>query len=336
MDLTVIIVNWNAKALLANCLRSLRSHADGLRLQIILVDNCSSDGSQEMITSCFPEVDLVNSGANLGFARANNLVLDRVRSDLVLFLNPDTEVRPGALCRIRDVMLGDPGIGAVSCKTFDSSGAIQELGVQRFPTPMTELVKLLFFSNRTRRALTWWLPRQDPEKSGFVEKLFGACLLVRRAVLNQVGSFDEQFFMYCEDVDLSQRIRAAGWKLYYDAEAEIMHVCGSSSSRATGEFSVLMMCESFWQLMRKHHGAVGSAGYRAAVLTGALFRCLLLVPATGISVLRGDSRAQNSLRKYATMVQWSLGVRRPVVADVPQGNPPITSGRLSMLKETHE
>ncbi len=316
MDLSIIIVNWNTCTLLRNCLRSIQQGGRGLTVQTIVVDNNSSDGSREMVTREFPQVTLLNSGANLGFARANNLALPLVQSPLVLFLNPDTEILADALQRMVQFMHGRPDVGALGCKIRNVSGTIQRLGLQWFPTPWTEFLKFIAVSEQTLSRLPRFFPSHDPEASGEVHKLFGACLLTRRAVLEKVGGFDERFFMYCEDVDFCYRVAAAGWKLFYLSDAEILHLGGGASSAAPGTFSVLMTCESFSQFMRKHHGKIGSAAYRLAAFAGAQFRLMAL----GVmSATRFASKtAQNhslrpSIRKYLTITRWALGLARPVI-----------------------
>ena len=316
MDLSVIIVNWNTKELLENCLRSIESNCGDNAIQTIVVDNNSSDDSREMVARCFPKVTVFNSGGNIGFAKANNLGLAYARAPLVLFLNPDTEIKGEALDLMVLFMRNNPSVGALGCKIKNVSGTIQRLGLQWFPSPWTELLKFIAVSERTFARLPRLFPYHDPEKSGEVNKLFGACLLVRRTVLNQVGSFDERFFMYCEDVDLCYRITRAGWKLFYLSDAEILHLGGATSSSVPGAFSVLMMCESFSRFMRKHHGKAGSAAYRLVALFGAQIRIvtLLLIGLIGIAGRRGSGKSvENSIRKYFTITKWALGLQRPAI-----------------------
>jgi GT2 family glycosyltransferase len=316
MDLSIIIVNWNTRDLLRDCLRSIEAKPSRLAIQTIVVDNNSADDSREMVAREHPGVELMNSGGNLGFARANNLALPRVRSPLVLFLNPDTLVTAEALERMVACLESDPAIGAVGCRIVDAEGRVQQLGLQWFPSPFTELLKYLAVSERTYRRLPGF-PWHDPDVSGPVRKLFGACLLVRQSVLQQVGSFDELFFMYCEDVDLCHRIARAGWKLYYLSEAEIVHVGAASSSKAPGAFSVLMGCESFSKFMRKHHGILGGAAYRCVALLGAHARLVLLLFLRALAACRPQRRPRLDLpgatRKYWTVIRWALGLQKPVI-----------------------
>ncbi len=316
MDLTIIIVNWNTRELLRNCLASILGHAGSLAIQTIVVDNQSADGSAAMVAEEFPSVVLVNSGGNLGFARANNLAVPLAAAPYVLFLNPDTEVRPGSLQAMVDFLVAHPDVGALGCKIRNRTGELQELGLQWFPSPLTELVKFCAVSAGTYRRLPRLFPYHDPEQSGYVKKLFGACLLVPRPVLDRVGSFDDRFFMYCEDVDLCHRIGSAGWRLYYLSEVEILHLGAGASDAAPGSFSVLMNCESFSKLMRKYYGGLGAFGYRLVLLVGAPLRlaALFMVRLAGAFRL-AQVRATwlGSVRKYLVTLRWVFGLQRAVI-----------------------
>ena len=156
MDLTIVIVNWNGGRLLTRCLESLRAHAAGAA--VIVVDNNSSDGSRESAASEFPEFQVINSGANLGFGRANNLARKLIKTGNVLFLNPDTEVMEGALQRALRCLEEHPDVGAVGCKMLTPEGEVQQLGLQWRLTPWTVLLELLFITERSRRHLRSWLP----------------------------------------------------------------------------------------------------------------------------------------------------------------------------------
>jgi GT2 family glycosyltransferase len=181
---------------------------------------------------------------------------------------------------------------------------------------MTEFVKFLAISKWTYSRLPRFFPCHDPETSGEVKKLFGACLLVRRSVLDQVGSFDERFFMYCEDVDLCHRIAQAGWRLFYLGDVEILHLGGSASANASSAFAVLMTCDSFSKFMRKYYGKSGSVTYRLIAFLGAQARLVMLlvmgiVGLTGLLGSKVDIRA--SMNKYFTIIKWALCLQRPVI-----------------------
>jgi GT2 family glycosyltransferase len=324
-NLTIIIVNWNTREMLKGCLESIRQNNDIQKIKIIVVDNASKDGSFEMVQTEFPEVNLINSGGNIGFGRANNLAILYANASLVLFLNPDTVVMQGTLEGMVDFMKSHPSVGAMSCKitygpsqieTIGTDGEAHTLGLQWFPSPFTELLQMLFLSDKMIQKLKEYLPYKDPNKSGYVSKLYGTCLMVRRGVLEQVGYFDERFFMYGEDVDLCRRITDAGWKLYYMSEVKIAHLVGGAESKAANQFGTLMRCQSISQLMDKYYGKFGRILYRIVVFLGSavrLFMLLILKSMSYAQLLRFKKEYEVSFSKYFAMVKWSFNLQKPVV-----------------------
>jgi GT2 family glycosyltransferase len=219
MDVSIIIVNWNGGDMLLECLDSIAKAEGDLKVQVIVVDNASKDGSREAAQARFPRYEIINSGANLGFGKANNLARTMVKSDLVLFLNPDTILFENSLKPAIDFIRAHPDVGAVGCKMRYPTGEVHEQGLQYVPSPWTEFLNLLFMSTRTRRWFAKWLPTFDPNKSGYVVKLYGGYLLCPRTLLDKVGWFDERYFMYAEDVDLCHAIGQQGAMLYYMSTA---------------------------------------------------------------------------------------------------------------------
>lgn len=318
MELSVIIVNWNTSEMLKNCLYSIEETKGNIDLEIIVVDNASSDGSREMINDQFPTVRLINSGGNIGFARANNLAIPYAKAPLVFFLNPDTVVKSNAIRLMIDFLTVNVSVAGIGCKIKDLKGKVQNLGLQWFPTPFTEFVDILLVSEKTINKIRNLVPFKDPKKSDYVSKLYGACLMVRKDVLDQIGYFDERFFMYGEDVDLCMRIVKKGWKLYYLSEAEIIHLSGGSSKNAGNHFSYLMMSESISQLMEKYHGKLGRFLYRIVIFVGSNVRLLLLLMLRSMSkmrVLRQNSDYRASFDKYVAMVRWSMNIEKPIVKE---------------------
>lgn len=317
-DLSIIIVNWNTKDLLRDCLFSIRKSAANYKLQIIVVDNASSDDSQAMVKTLFPEVRLINSGGNIGFARANNLAIPYADTPFILFLNPDTIVLENSISDMIDFMKNNLSVGGLGCKIKDKDGKVQPLGLQWFPSPLTEFLSLLFISKGSRETFKRYLPYKNPQESGTVSKLYGGCLMVQREVLEQVGYFDERFFMYGEDVDFCRRIINGGWKLYYLSKAEIIHLCGGASRKSTSQFSTLMKCESISKLMKKYYGKRGLLLYKVAILTGSLVRLIILgtlKALSGLSLIRPKINFRESFNKYKAMMKWSLNLEKPLVKE---------------------
>ncbi|MEN6350227.1 MAG: glycosyltransferase family 2 protein [Syntrophomonas sp.] len=316
MELSIIIVNWNTREMLRNCLSSLKDHTGRHKVKVFVVDNASKDGSVEMVHNQFPWVYLINSGGNIGFGKANNLAKPYSYTPYILFLNPDTIILNDAITEMLDYMETNQDVGALGCKMKYPDGVVQPLGLQWFPTPFTELISMLIISQRTQKRLKSYLPYVDPNKNSVVSKLYGGCLMVRKSVLDQVGWFDERFFMYGEDVDLCKRITEAGWKLYYLSDTQIIHLCGGASGEAPSNFSVLMKCESISKLMRKYYGNTGALLYKLVILSGSSFRLFVLaVLKIASSLLKkgNNSEYKNTHLKYVAMIKWCLNFQKPEI-----------------------
>jgi hypothetical protein len=317
MDLTIVIVNWNGGQLLHDCLASLAAQSGELELQVIVVDNASRDGSRERAQRDFPQFTVINSGSNLGFGRANNLARPLVKSDLVLFLNPDTVVFEDSLARMAEGIRQRPEVGILGCQMRYPSGEVQELGLQYFPTPGREFLSDLFLTRGLRRRLRRWLPYLDPRQDAYAMKLYGGCLLCRREALEQVGWFDERYFMYGEDADLCRAVQEQGWKLFYLSSAAIIHVCGGTTAGSTNAFSVLMKAESIAKLIAKYSGPAAPALYRLGTFVAASIRLALLCPVRLATLAARGSRARrvaDSFLKHRLLVLWALGWRSAVPA----------------------
>jgi GT2 family glycosyltransferase len=316
MSLTIVIVNWNGGELLLRCLRSIRASQTSLGVKVIVVDNDSHDGSREAAQREFPEFHLFNSGSNLGFGRANNLARPLVDTPLVLFLNPDTELRPDTLEKAVRCLLDHPDVGALGCKMVYPDGTVQEQGFQWFPSPGTILLEALLGTPAIRRWFRAWLPVINPEENAYVRKLYGGFVLGRKDVIDRAEWFDNRYFMYAEDVDLSRTITDLGWKLFYSAEMEIVHVAGGASQKAPGGFSVLMKSESVNRLIHKYQGRSAATRHRAVVLLGALLKlgvALLLFPAMRLGGAGSAQRVAQGIPKQRNLLCWALGIRQPQV-----------------------
>ncbi len=225
VTLAIILLSWNTAGLLADCLRTIPAGAAGITCHIIVVDNASTDGSADMVAQEFPTVQLIRSAVNLGFAGGNNLGI-RVADPAipyVLLLNSDTLVKPGALTALVRFMDEHPEAGIVGPRLLRPDGTPQPYAFGSDPTPLYLLrrgLKRLLF----RRYLHDWAT----DKTLTVDWVSGACMLVRRAAIEQVGLLDENMFMYFEDNEWCLRMRKAGWKVYYNPQVEIVHFGGQS------------------------------------------------------------------------------------------------------------
>jgi len=234
MDLSIIIVNYNTKALLRQTLESVFRNHPKYRFEVFVVDNNSSDGSCGMIQEMFPQVDLIKNGKNLGFSRANNQAIRISQGRYILLLNSDTVVLPGALDTMIEFLEENPHVGAAGCKVVLPKGKLDLACRRSFPTPLNALFQAVGLSKLFPKSplfAQYNLTYLDEDKTYPVDCIVGAFMMVRRETIEQVGLLDELFFMYGEDIDWCYRIKQAGWEIYYHPKAKIIHYKGASSEK---------------------------------------------------------------------------------------------------------
>jgi GT2 family glycosyltransferase len=298
VDITIIIINYRTREYLRQCLRSTAGE-QGIRTETIVVDNDSRDGSVEMAKSEFPGVSVIANAANLGFARANNQALSMARGDFVLLLNPDVEVRPGAMRKMLEFMRGSGDIGAAGCRVYYPDGRVQ-MSCGRAPT----IASALFGGQSINRVFRRLVPGRDfigscgvladeLGKCRDVETLLGACVILRRSVLEQVGPFDEHMFMYFEECELFDRIRKSNNRVVYFPDASVSHHAGASVERDNIAAAVGHYLRSQEYYLGKVHGLRHARSLRIAIAGSALVKaaCLALTyPVTPHSQRRGHKK----------------------------------------------
>lgn len=271
---SVIIVNYNVKYFLEQCLFSVRAalkQADG---EVIVVDNASSDGSREYLEPRFPEVRFIWNRENLGFARANNLALEQSRGNHILFLNPDTIIGEDALASGVAFMEAHPEAGAIGVRMIDGSGNFLKESKRAYPSLWTSFSKLTGLAGlfpHSRVFASYHLGHLDPLQNHEVDVLAGAYMWVRREAIQQVGSFDERFFMYGEDIDLSYRLQAAGWKNYYVADTTVIHFKGESTKKGSLNY-VRMFYKAMAIFVEKHYTSITAFFFRFFITVGIWLR----------------------------------------------------------------
>lgn len=271
-DLSVIIVNWNTRELLAQCLHSVYNTAGDLSLEVFVVDNASTDGSAAMVRERFPQVRLIENAENVGFARANNQAIRLATGRYVLLLNSDTRALSGALSSLVDFMDAHPQAGAAGARLLNANGTLQP-SCHRMLTPWREFWRLLYLEHM-HRTVTYPMGSWDVRSPRAVEVIKGACLMVRHAALVQVGLLDESYFMYTEEVDLCYRLRRAGWLLYWVPLAQVIHY-GEASSRQVAEAMFVQLYRSKVQFYRKTGGEARARLFRRLVYLAYLPRVAL-------------------------------------------------------------
>lgn len=262
--LSIIIVNWNTKDHLENCLKSIYENTKNITFEIIVVDNASSDGSVEMVRSKFPYVTLIENKENLGFGAANNQGIKTSKGKYILILNPDTVILPGCLDRLMGFLGQYSDVGAVGPKILNPDKTIQITCARNFPTLLTEFFWLTTLVRRfpKNRVIGYYLMSYwDHDDRREVNCLSGACMMVRKDVLEKLELFDEDYFMYGEDVDLCYRIKKASWQIWYLSEAQIIHY-GGASSKKISESAAIYDRKAIQLFFRKHYGKLVTGLYR--------------------------------------------------------------------------
>ncbi len=316
MDVSICIVNWNTKELLANCIKSLQDKTLGVSYEVIIVDNNSNDGSAAMVRQRFPHCKLVESKENLGFSRGNNCGLQNAKGKYIFFLNPDTVLATNAVHGMFQYMESNQDVGAVGCKLLNQDRSIQFTCARTYPTLFNQFCELMMLNRilpKSKMFSTVELNFWDHRSSRDIDCLSGACIFARRDIINTIKGFDEKIFMYAEDVDLCYRIRKEGWKLHYLSTEEIYHLEEQSAKQKTQKyFSFLVMRESNQYYFYKHYGRLQAVFYRLLMFMGAVFR--LLLAALSIFDFRQKRLStldrKNILLKYFNLLLWSLGLQK--------------------------
>ena len=231
MRLSVVFLSYNTRDLTRQALSAVRAAAEGLEVEVFVVDNASADGSADMVAEEFPEVELICNAANVGFAAGNNVALRQVAGEYALLINTDTIVRRDALRTMVEFLDAHPQAGACGCKILDPDGTLQLDSRRGFPTPLAAFCKMSGLSRLFPKhplIARYHMTYLDPEQTAEVEVLSGSCMMVRKAAMDQVGLLDESYFMYGEDIDWCYRFHQAGWKIYYVPTTAIIHFRGES------------------------------------------------------------------------------------------------------------
>ncbi|KAB8155402.1 glycosyltransferase [Kordia sp. TARA_039_SRF] len=223
MKLSVVILNYNVRYFLEACIRSVEAAVAGMNAEIIVVDNNSPDDSCDMMRNTFPNIQLIANNENVGFAKANNQAVKVAKGEYVCILNPDTIVAEDTFTQLLKFAESTENVGSIGCKLIDGSGAFLPESKRNIPTPMVSVKKII--GSKT----SGYYSNLNENEIGKVDILVGAFMLMKKSVYDQVGGFDEDYFMYGEDIDLSYKIKKAGFQNYYYGKTTVIHYKGEST-----------------------------------------------------------------------------------------------------------
>jgi len=303
---SVIIVSWNAREYLMQCLASLSTEEDRYRMEIIVVDNASADGSADAVATCYPNVRLIRNTENLGFAKANNMAVSVSTGKYLCFVNSDVKVLPNCIGRLVRFCEENLNVGMVGPRIIGGDGKLQR-SCRGFPTVWNMLCRALALDTLFPgvKAFTGYHLYHWPQESlRSVDILSGCFWLVRRDALPRVGLLDEEFFMYCEDWDWCKRFRAKGWQVVFLPSAEAIHYGGASSSNAPVRF-YLEMQRANLQYWKKHHSCLSVATYFVIMCVQELLRTAAYSIA---GLIKGSTREvfHFKMRRSVTCLKWLI------------------------------
>ena len=279
MKLSVIIVNYNVKYFLEQCLISVLNAGKGIDMEVFVVDNASADGSCQMVKQRFPEVKLIENSKNVGFSVANNQAIRITQGNYILLLNPDTVVEEDTFSKCINFMDLHPTSGSLTVKMIDGKGRYLPESKRGLPSPMVSFYKIFGFTKLFPRSKTfarYYLGHLDQNSTNKIEILPGAFMFIRKNVLDDVGLLDESFFMYGEDIDLSYRILKAQYDNYYFPETRIIHYKGESTKKGSINY-VILFYKAMAQFARKHFSQKNAWLYMGVIFVAIYLRAFLSI-----------------------------------------------------------
>lgn len=287
MKLTVVVVNYNVRAYLEQCLHTVAKAVEGVDGEVYVVDNQSTDGSVEMVRQHFPNVHLIANQDNVGFSRANNQAIRLAKGEYVLLLNPDTVVGEDVFRSVLQFMDEKPACGGLGVKMIDGTGRFLPESKRGLPTPQVAFFKIIGLTRlfpKSRIFGRYHMGHLPENEAAPIEILSGACMFLRRSTLEKVGTLDESFFMYGEDIDLSYRITLGGYENWYFPDAPIIHYKGESTKKSSVNY--VFVFYNAMAIFAQKHFTRRSAGIFPLLINGSIY-----LSAAGAIAVRFLSRA---------------------------------------------
>ncbi len=278
IKISVIIVNYNVKEYLSQALHSIQRALKGISHEIIVVDNASVDGSVPYLKKNFPHIKLIANKENVGFARANNQALELCRGEFVVLINPDTVVQEDTFSKLLEFFEQHSEASAATCKIINPDGTFSIDCRHSIPTPSIAFWKVTGLSKlfpKSRLFGQYNLTYLDPNEIYQVPAISGSFMMIKRAVLEKTGFFDEQFFMYCEDIDLCHRINEQGFKIFYVPTTQIIHYKGESTRKENIDY-IVTFSRSLYQFFKKYYEPGSLILFRWLIVVGIFLRGILI------------------------------------------------------------
>ena len=301
IDLSIIVINWNTKEDLLHCLESIFKMGTGIQREVIVVDNGSRDGSGVEVKKAFPAVHLIQNDRNIGFAKATNQGFKNSSGRYVLLLNPDTQVKHGAIEQLVSFMDTHLEAGVAGAQLLNSDGSKQN-SIANFPSLATELLN--------KSLLRWLCPKKflgkerDYSEPVEVDSVIGACMMVRRDALDQVGLLDEDYFLFLEETDWCYRMKKGGWKIYHVPQAEVYHFQGKSAEAVKKEARVEFY-RSRYHFFKKNSGHLQWFNLLIGLLIRLGFEFVTMIVASMITLFMIKGWREK-LSIYAYLFGWHL------------------------------
>jgi N-acetylglucosaminyl-diphospho-decaprenol L-rhamnosyltransferase len=295
---SIVIVNWNTKELVLQCLQSVYKNTTEKCFDVWVVDNGSTDDSVAALQTQYPDVNLVEAGQNLGFAHGNNLALEKIAGKYAVLLNTDTVVKPFAIDFLITFMEDHPEAGAAGPYLLNPDDSLQ-ISCYPFPTLFREFWRLFHFDLIVPIGV---YPMKSWKTDCYykVDSIQGACMILRKTALNQIGFFDPNYFMYTEEIDLCYRIKHAGWNLFWVPESKVVHYGGQSTRKMASQMFISLY-KTKVQFFRKHHGKFAAFLYKVILFFASVTR-LLFCPLAWIQAGPSRDRNQYLAGRYVELI----------------------------------
>jgi GT2 family glycosyltransferase len=316
--ISVVIVVWNAQEYVLECLDSLQKHCSDVYTEVIVVDNCSTDGTPEMVTERFPEFKLIRNPENLGFAKANNIGIAASSGDFVCLVNSDVKFIDDCISPMLNYLLLNPGVAMIGPKMLSADGEVRR-STMRFPTPWSGFCRALGLDKLFKGSRLFggfMMSDFDHQTTMPVEVLNGWFVIARRDAIQRVGTLDPQFFMYGEDIDWCYRFRKDGNTIVFFGGSAAIHYGGASSSNAPIRFSRELSYANL-QLWKKHRGWIGATAF--LLIIGIHHSVRLL--GWAFTYLCRPSHRSNALFKIErsiAVLRWLIGAKNRTSTELAQ------------------